>query len=82
MAIAGVLKSYNMIEHSFRGGVLFSVGVFIGTYGWFFLLLKIIAMHKHRLGKIALHNLQLFAGIILILLGSSVIISALFTTLK
>ncbi len=82
MAIAGVLKSQNIIEHTFRGGVLFAAGVFLGTYGWFFLLLKIIVWNKHKLGIIALRNLQLFSGIILIALGSSVIISALVTTMQ
>jgi len=69
IAIASVLKSYRFIERTYESNALFCVGVFVGTYLWFFTLLKGIAINKHRIGNATILGILRSAGIILIALG-------------
>jgi len=69
LAIASVLKSHRFIERTYESNAFFCVGVFIGTYLWFFTLLKGIAINKHRIGNAAIVRILRFAGMILIVLG-------------
>jgi threonine/homoserine/homoserine lactone efflux protein len=70
IALIGYLKGYNFLNSSFWGGLLFSIGAFIGTQTWFYTLLKLITGNKKRI------NLNVFAGIILLLLGVFLFVKA------
>lgn len=68
-ALVGYVKSFGAFEASVLTGFIFSVGAFTGTMLWFWLLLKLISGNKHRIAKNTINKLNVFAGIILILLG-------------
>ena len=75
-AIVGVLKSHYLIEKSYASGILFCTGVFIGTYLWFFTMLKIIAHNKHRIGSSTLRYLYFGSGVVLNILGLTLLFHA------
>jgi hypothetical protein len=60
IALVGYLNGYNFLDSSFLGGLLFSVGAFVGTLGWFY----------------TLNKLNIIAGVILLLLGVFLFIKA------
>jgi threonine/homoserine/homoserine lactone efflux protein len=69
IALIGYLKGYNFLTSSFLGGLLFSVGAFIGTLGWFYTLLKLITGNKKLINQATVNKLNIVAGIILLSLG-------------
>jgi hypothetical protein len=69
IAIIGYVKSFNIIQSSFLGGIVFSGGAFLGTALWFFVLLKLITGNKHKINKKTIGVLNIVAGIILMVLG-------------
>jgi len=69
IALVGYLKGYHFLDASFLGGLLFSVGAFIGTAGWFYALLKLITGNKKRIKQSTVNKLNIIAGIILLALG-------------
>ncbi|MBS4028652.1 MAG: LysE family transporter [Ignavibacteriales bacterium] len=79
LAIVGGLKSHHLIERTFSGNLLFCVGVFLGTYLCFFVLLKIIEFNKHRIGDTAIRRLHSVSGIFLLLLGITLLLQVLRT---
>jgi hypothetical protein len=76
IAIIGYLKGYHFLDSSFLGGLVFSTGTYAGTFGWYFLLLTLITGHKKRINQTTVNKLNVFAGIILILLGAFLFIKA------
>lgn len=68
-ALVGYVKSFGVIESSFLGGLVFSVGALAGTGLWFWLLLKLITGNKHRINPSTVSKLNTIAGVILITLG-------------
>lgn len=76
IALAGYLKGYNFLNSSFLGGLIFSIGAFLGTYGWFYALLKLITSNKKRINQTTVNKLNLIAGIILLLLGVFLFVKA------
>lgn len=76
IAIVGFIKGFGGINGSFWGGILFSVGAFIGTSGWFYTLLKLITDNKHRINPSTVNKLNVIAGYILIFLGVFLFIKA------
>jgi len=68
-ALIGYLKGYNFLASSFLGGLLFSIGAFIGTVGWFYMLLKLITGNKKLINQTTINKLNIIAGVILLLLG-------------
>lgn len=76
LALIGYLKGYNFLDSSFAGGLLFSAGAFIGTFGWFYLLLKLITGNKKRINPETVNKLNVIAGIILLLLGAFLFVKA------
>jgi arginine exporter protein ArgO len=79
IALVGYLKSYKVINSSFEGGVLFSAGAALGTTFWFYTLLRLITGNKHRINPQTINKLNIFAGIILILLGIYLFVRASIT---
>lgn len=77
IAIVGYLKGYNFMNSSFFGGLLFSIGAFAGTYAWFYLLLRLITGNKKRINQSTVNKLNIFAGVILIMLGVFLFVKAL-----
>ncbi|MGH2575292.1 MAG: LysE family translocator [Ignavibacteria bacterium] len=69
IAFVGYLKGYKIIDSSFSSGLLFSSGAFLGTWTWFYTLLKLITGNKHRINPATVSKLNVTAGIILLLLG-------------
>jgi hypothetical protein len=68
-ALVGYIKGTGLIDNSLLGGLIYSVGAFIGTVFWFWLLLKLITGNKHRINKNTINKLNTIAGIILLILG-------------
>jgi len=67
--LVGYVKGFGVIDQSFWGGLLFSVGAFLGTILWFWLLLKAITIFKHKINRHTIGKLNIIAGIILLILG-------------
>ena len=82
IAIVGYLKGYKFLNTSFLGGLLFSIGAFIGTYLWFYVLLKLITGNKKRINQETVNKLNIVAGIILLILGVFLFIKALISLLS
>jgi len=76
IALVGYLKGYNFLNSSFIGGLLFSIGAFSGTLGWFYTLLKLITGNKKRIKPETVNKLNVIAGVILILLGVFLFVKA------
>lgn len=76
IGLIGYLKGYHFLTSSFLGGLLFSVGAFLGTIGWFYTLLKLITGNKKLINQKTINKLNIVAGIILLLLGVFLFIKA------
>ena len=76
IALIGYLKGYNFLDSSFLGGLFFSLGALAGTFGWFYLLLKLITGNKKRINPVTVNKLNIVAGIILLLLGVFLFVKA------
>ncbi|MBE2218796.1 MAG: LysE family transporter [Ignavibacteria bacterium] len=74
--LVGYVKGFGVIDQSFWGGLLFSVGAFIGTILWFWLLLKAITVFKHKINRHTIGKLNIIAGIILLILGVFLFVKA------
>jgi threonine/homoserine/homoserine lactone efflux protein len=68
-AVVGYLKGYGLINSSLLDGLYFSIGVFLGTSGWFYTLLKLITGNKHRISPSSVNKLNIASGVVLIMLG-------------
>jgi threonine/homoserine/homoserine lactone efflux protein len=77
IALVGYLKGYNFLNSTFLGGLLFSIGAFLGTLGWFKTLLKLITGNKKRINPETVNRLNIIAGTILLLLGVFLLVKAL-----
>ncbi len=69
IVLIGYLNGFNFLNTSFLGGLLFALGAFIGTFGWFYTLLKLISGNKKLINQSTVNVLNIFAGIILLSLG-------------
>jgi len=76
IAIVGFIKGFGAINGSFWGGVLFAVGAFVGTSGWFYTLLKLITDNKQKINPSTVNKLNVIAGYILIFLGVFLFVKA------
>ncbi len=76
IAIVGLLRSNHFIEHNYISNLLFCIGVFTGTYLWFFTLLKTIAINKHHIEQKTINRMHIFAGITLIVIGLTLLFKA------
>lgn len=47
--VASVIKSWKLFEENFANHFLLSIGLSLGTLSWFYLLLKIVGKHQHRI---------------------------------
>jgi threonine/homoserine/homoserine lactone efflux protein len=76
IAIIGYLKGYNFLKSSFLGGLVFSTGAFVGTFAWYYTVLKLITGHKKRINETTVNKLNIIAGAILLMLGVFLFIKA------
>jgi threonine/homoserine/homoserine lactone efflux protein len=76
IALVGYLKGYNFLNSTFLGGLLFSIGALVGTFGWFYVLLKLITGSKKRINQATVNKLNVIAGIVLLSLGVFLFIKA------
>lgn len=76
IALIGYLKGYSFLDSSFLGGFLFSIGAFIGTYSWFYLLLKLITGNRKRINQTTINKLNIVAGVVLLILGVFLFVKA------
>lgn len=76
VALIGYLKGFNFLSSSFWGGLLFSIGAFIGTYLWFYVLLQFICGNRKRINQETVNVLNVIAGVILIGLGVFLFVKA------
>jgi len=76
IALIGYLKGYSFLSSSFLGGLLFSLGAFIGTLSWFYLLMKLITGNRKRINQTTINRLNVIAGIILLILGVFLFVKA------
>lgn len=76
IALIGFLKGFNFLDATFPGGFLFSAGAFIGTFVWFYLLMKLITGNKKRINRETLNKLNIIAGAVLLLLGVFLFVKA------
>lgn len=47
--VASVIKSWNLFESNLVNHLMLSIGLSLGTLSWFYVLLKTINKHKHRI---------------------------------
>ena len=73
----GYLKSYGIIDSYFLTGVVYAIGVWVGTSLWFYLLMLFIKKNLKRIRPDALNRLNILVGIFLILLGAFLFYKAL-----
>ena len=76
IAIVGYLKGYEILDPSFLGGLLFSMGVFAGTSAWYYTLLRLIAGNKKRINETTINKLNISSGVILLMLGVLLFVKA------
>jgi threonine/homoserine/homoserine lactone efflux protein len=76
IAIIGYLKGYKFLNSSFLGGLLYSMGVFAGTFAWYDTLLKLITGHQKRINATTVNKLNVIAGVILLVFGGFLFIKA------
>ena len=76
IAIIGYLKGYKFLNSSFLGGFLFSIGVFAGTFAWYYALLRLITGHQKRINETTVNKLNVIAGVILLVLGVLLFVKA------
>jgi arginine exporter protein ArgO len=76
IAVVGYLKGYRVINQNMLDGLFFSIGVFLGTFTWFYTLLRLITGNKHRISPSSVNKLNVVAGTILILLGVFLFVKA------
>jgi threonine/homoserine/homoserine lactone efflux protein len=76
IGLIAYLKGFNILNSTFTGGLLFSIGAFAGTAGWFYTLLKLITGNKKRINQSTVNKLNVIAGIILLALGVFLFIKA------
>lgn len=82
IALIGYLKGFSFLNFSFLGGLLFSIGAFAGTLGWFYTLLRLISGNKKLINHSTINILNLITGIILLTLGVLLFVKALFSVLN
>ncbi|MCK7484098.1 MAG: LysE family transporter [Bacillus subtilis] len=82
IALIGYLKGFSFLDSSFLGGFLFSVGAFVGTFGWFYALLKLITGNKKLINQSTINILNIVAGIILLTLGVFLFFKALISVIQ
>ncbi|MCX7877922.1 MAG: LysE family translocator [Ignavibacteria bacterium] len=75
-ALVGYIKGLRIMDGSILSGLVFSIGAFLGTMLWFWLLLFLITGNKHRINKSTLGKLNITAGYILFILGAVLFIKA------
>ena len=75
-SVVGYLKGYGLINSSLLDGLYFSIGVFLGTSGWFYTLLKLITGNKHRISPSSVNKLNIASGVVLIMLGIFLFVKA------
>ena len=76
IAVVGYLKGYKLIDPSLDGGLIFSGGAFMGTFLWFYTLLRLITGNRHRINPDTVNKLNIVAGVTLLLLGIFLFIRA------
>ena len=82
IALIGYLRGFSFLNFSFLGGLLFSVGAFVGTLGWFYTLLKLISGNKKLINHSTINILNLITGIILLTLGLFLFVKAFISVLN
>lgn len=82
IALIGYLKGFSFLDSSFLGGLLFSVGAFVGTFGWFYALMKLITGNKKLINQSTINVLNIVAGIILLTLGVFLFFKALISVMQ
>lgn len=68
-ALTGYMKNYGIIDSRFITGLIYSMGVFVGTTFWFWTLVKVISKNTHRVSPEALNKINIIVGGILLLLS-------------
>jgi arginine exporter protein ArgO len=77
VAIVTYCKGYKLISSEFLSGVIFGIGVFLGTVFWFYTLVKIISKNTHRIKPETLSKINVFVGYFLIALGGFLLYKAI-----
>ena len=73
LAIVGYLKSYGVIDTSISTGLMLSIGVFIGTVLFFYLMSRLLSKHTDKIKPNLVSKLNFSTGLFLIILGASVL---------
>ncbi len=82
IAIIGYLKGFHFLQSSFLGGLVFSMGVFSGSFAWYFTLLKLITGNKKRIHPTTINTLNIIAGVILLMLSVLLLVKAIVSIFK
>ncbi|RPI95084.1 MAG: hypothetical protein EHM32_06025 [Spirochaetales bacterium] len=82
IAIVGYLKGFQFLQSSILGGLVFSMGVFSGSFAWYFALLKLITGNKKRIHPTTINTLNVIAGVILLTLSGILFVKAIVSGLK
>jgi len=82
IAIVGYLKGFQFLQSSILGGLVFSMGVFSGSFAWYFTLLKLITGNKKRIHPTTINTLNVIAGVILLTLSGILFVKAIVSGLK
>ncbi len=78
-AIVSYLKSYGMIDSNFFTGLFLAIGVFTGATFWFYLLVNFVSKNSLKINPAALKILNNAMGMLLVILGISILIKLYFS---
>jgi hypothetical protein len=82
IAIIGYLKGYHFLKSSFLGALIFSIGTLLGSFAWYFSLLKLITGNKKRINPTTINTLNVIAGVTLLMLSVFLFVKATVSVFK
>ena len=65
--VAAVIKSWKLFDENVTNHFLLSVGLSLGTFAWFYILLKIVGKYQHKITEIFFVGFSKACGIFILL---------------
>lgn len=65
--LAAVIKSWKLFEYTFLNYFLLSLGVALGSFGWFYSLLKIVKHYQTRIPQIYYYRFSKASGVLIVM---------------
>ncbi len=69
-AVALQVQSMHLIQNSWLGNLLFSVGFGFGNFLWLYLIIRLVVKYKHKMSENFVVRIKQFSGIMFISFGT------------